>query len=315
MAQSNAALPTALSTQAQSGVRARRNFFSSDNPWLWLSPAILFLLFYSVFPLIFNILVSLYEWRTRAPRYFQWEGLDNWQKLLFDDPRFGNALVVTAQYVVAALGVQLVLGLIIALLLDARPWGVGWMQTALILPMVTAPSIAGMMFRLLEHPDFGIISWIAYRLGLLTPDEPLLGGKGFFALIAILIVEIWQWTPFFILIFLAGLKGLPTEIIEAAEVDGANFWQRIFRIKIPMLFGVITVAVLFRLVDLYKVFDYVVIMTSGGPAGRTETVSFYSYVNTFQQTKWGYGAAIGVFIMLLGWVSAFLYQRVFRVKW
>jgi multiple sugar transport system permease protein len=97
-------------------------------------------------------------------------------------------------------------------------------------------------------------------------------------------------------------------------VDGANNWQRITRIKLPLLRTVLTVAILFRLVDLYKVFDYVQIITSGGPASRTETLSYYGYVNTFQTVNWGYGAAIGVFIMLLVWVSAFAYIRIFRVK-
>ncbi|MBZ0277060.1 MAG: sugar ABC transporter permease [Anaerolineae bacterium] len=239
----------------------------------------------------------------------------NWNRLLFEDPRFGNALTVTLQYTVLALVTELLLGLVIALLLDAKPWGSGLMQTLLILPMVTAPAVAGLIFRLLEHSEFGVISWLMYSFGLLVKEEPLLGGTGKYALLGLLIVDIWQWTPFFVLIILAGLKGIPTDILEASQVDGANYIQRLTRIKIPLLFSVITIAILFRLVDLFKIFDYVTIMTSGGPGGHTETVSFYSYVNTFQLIKWGYGAAIGVFVMMMGWVSAFLYQKIFRVRW
>jgi multiple sugar transport system permease protein len=298
---------------ASSSVKGGRGgFFSSNNPWLWLIPAIFFLLAYSIFPLVYNIVVSFHEWRRRE-KYFRFVGGENWVEL-FQDARFLNSLGITLQYVAAALIIQLFLGLVIALLLDARPWGVGIMQAAIILPMVTAPAVAGMLFRLLTHSEFGVISKILYDLGLLTPDEPLIGGRGTYALIGLLIVEIWQWTPFFVLIILAGLKGIPHEVLEASQVDGANNWQRITRIKLPLLRTVLTVAILFRLVDLYKVFDYVQIITSGGPASRTETLSYYGYVNTFQTVNWGYGAAIGVFIMLLVWVSAFAYIRIFRVK-
>jgi multiple sugar transport system permease protein len=129
------------------------------------------------------------------------------------------------------------------------------------------------------------------------------------------LVEIWQWTPFVVLIVLAGLKSIPTEVIEASEVDGANWWQRFWRIKLPLLSTVLTIAILFRLVDLFRVFDYIVILTAGGPALRTETLSYYGYVNTFQQVNFGYGATLGVFVMVLVWVVAFSYIRIFRVKW
>jgi multiple sugar transport system permease protein len=324
MPPSNIVLSTTLPTNKVAG--RRRGFTSSA--WVWLTPAFLILLAYSVFPLVFNLVISLHEWSARR-KVFVPRGLENWEKILgisfgpevfginpaVADARFGNALSVTLLYTIFALVIQLVLGLLIALLLDSKPWGSNIMQTLLILPMVTAPAVAGLMFRLLEHSEFGLISWVLYGAGILVKSEPLMGGTGRFALLGLLIVDVWQWTPFFILIILAGLKGLPGEIMEAAHVDGANWLQRLLRIKIPLLFGVITVAVLFRLIDLYKLFDYVVIMTSGGPAGRTETISYYSYVNTFQVIKWGYGAAIGVFIMLLGWISAFIYTRVFRVRW
>ena len=301
-----------LSTTKQS--QKRHRIWSGENPYFWLAPAVLFLFLYSIFPLLFNLYRSLFEF-SNSKRDWVSVGFRNWIKLFTDDPRFINALGVTLQYVAIALVVQLLLGLLIALLLDARPWAAGLMQTLIILPMVTAPAVAGLMFRLLQHSEFGVLSWAAYASNILTKNEPLLGGTGRYALVAVLLVDIWQWTPFFVLIILAGLKGMPLEVLEAAEVDGANWFQRLTQIKIPLLFGVITVAVLFRLVDLFKVFDYIAIMTAGGPALRSESVSYYSFVNTFGQIKWGYGATIGVVIMAMGWVSAWIYQKVFRLKW
>jgi multiple sugar transport system permease protein len=308
-----------------------RRLWSGDNPWFWLTPALIFLALYSIFPLLYNIYLSVNEFHTRR-KVFQFVGLENWTALLgfqvktgvadrpfgidiaFNDPRFINALGVTLQYVIFALIIQLLLGLLIALLLDAKPFGAGLMQALIILPMVTAPTVASMLFRLLTHPQFGLISWLTYQTGLLTREEPLMGGRGTYALIAVLLVEVWQWTPFFVLIILAGLKGLPNEVLEAAEVDGASWWQRLFRIKIPMLRTVLTVAILFRLVDLIKIVDYVFILTAGGPAGRTETLSYYSYT-FFTKANWGMGAVIGLVLMVAAWLTAFTYIKIFRIKW
>lgn len=304
----------AQSEQSLKSNQKRRHFWSSENPFFWLAPAVVFLFLYSIFPLLFNLYRSLYEFSS-SKKVWVFVELRNWIKLFTDDSRFINAMGITLQYVAIALVVELLLGLLIALLLDSKPWASGLMQTLIILPMVTAPAVAGLMFRLLEHSEFGVLSILAYSTGILIKDEPLMGGTGKYALVSVLIVDIWQWTPFFILIILAGLKGMPLEVLEAAEVDGANWFQRLTRIKIPLLFGVITVAILFRLVDLFKVFDYIAIMTAGGPALRSESVSYYSFVNTFAQVKWGYGATIGVVIMAMAWLSAWIYQKVFHLKW
>ncbi len=291
----------------------KRRFFSGENPWLWLSPALIFLLLYSLGPLLYNIYLSFHEFNARRKEFLFVE-FENWTTL-FSDSRFQNAISITLQYVVIALIVQVLLGILIAVLLDARPFGVGLMQTLIILPMVTAPTVAGMLFRLLNHSEFGYVNFLFERAGIVTRAEPLLGGSGENALLGVLIVEVWQWTPFVVLIVLAGLKSIPTEVVEASQVDGANWWQRFWRIKLPLLSTVLTIAILFRLVDLFRVFDYVVILTSGGPALRTESLSYYGYVNTFQQVNFGYGATLGVFVMVLVWVVAFSYIRIFRVKW
>jgi multiple sugar transport system permease protein len=293
--------------------RPKRGFFHGDNPWLWLSPALIFLFLYSFGPLVLNIILSFTEFKARR-KEFEFVGLENWANL-FQDSRFINAAGITLQYVIVALILQLLLGILIAVLLDARPFGVGIMQTLIIMPMVTAPVVAGMMFRLLTHSEFGYIDFLLQNAGIVTQREPLMGGTGAYALFGVLIVEVWQWTPFIVLITLAGLKSIPVEILEAAQVDGATWLQRFWRIKLPLLSTVLTIAILFRIVDLFRVFDYIVLLTSGGPALRTETISYYGYANTFLQVNFGYGAAIGVFLMLVVWLVAFSYIRIFRVKW
>lgn len=313
----------------------KNRFFSADNPFFWLAPGIGLMLMYAIFPLIYNIYVSFQEWNLMAKR-FNFVGGENWQvmwqsliaapiaNLLSNpeagafaavDPRIQNSLLITFQYVLVALVIQLILGLVIALLLDSGPWGAGLMQSVMILPMVIAPAIAGMIFRLLLHSEFGSVQDLLFAIGITSPEEPLMGGTGRYALAALLIVDVWQWTPFFIIIILAGLKGLPGEILEAAAVDGANFFDRLFHIKIPLLRSVLAIAILFRLVDLYRVYDYVHIMTSGGPAGKTETISYYSAIQTFNQLQWGYGATMSIVILLIAWITAFFYQKIFRIQW
>jgi multiple sugar transport system permease protein len=221
---------------------------------------------------------------------------------------------VTFTYSAIALSVQLTLGLAIAMLLDAGVYGRGLWQSLLILPMVTPPAVVGLIFRLLEHSEYGVISWILYGAGLISKQEPLLGGTGQNALFGVLLADIWQWTPFCILILLAGLKALPTDPLEAAEVDGANAWQKFWHVKLPLLRNVLAVVILFRIIDLFRVFDYIYVMTSGGPGQRTETISYYAY-QTYVFINWGYTATLGVAILVVIWLTAFLYTRIFHVEW
>jgi len=213
-----------------------------------------------------------------------------------------------------ALIIEMILGTVIALLFDAGSYLRGLWQTLLILPMVIPPAVVGLIFRLLEHSDFGVISWLLYNSGILTHTEPLLGGTGKHALVGVLLADIWQWTPFCVLILLAGLKSLPIEPLEAAKVDGANAWQVFWLVKLPLMRNVVAVVILFRVIDLYRAFDYIYIMTSGGPGQRTETLSFYAY-QTYIFINWGYTATLGVSILVLIWISTFLYTRFFHVEW
>lgn len=286
--------------------------FSLESPWLWMVPAILLLLIYSIYPLIFNIATSFQEFDPIS-HSFQWVGMKNWQ-YIFQDERTLNALKNTFTYMVLALAVELVVGMAVALLFDTNIYLKGLWQTLVILPMVTPPAVAGLIFRLLEHPNFGVISWILYGARIIQPSEPLLGGTGKWAMSAVLLVDIWQWTPFCILIFLAGLKALPSEPLEAAEVDGASGWQKFWLVKFPLMRNVVAIVILFRVIDLYRLFDYIYIMTMGGPGNRTETISFYAY-RSYSFVEWGHTAVIAIIVLVLIWVSSNLYIRFFHVEW
>ncbi len=288
-------------------------FATHDHPLPWLLPAVLLLVALGLYPLGYNLVNSFREFDEMTGRV-EWVGWANWTRLLGDD-RVRNALAVTGVYVGVALAIEAVLGLLIALLLNTEPWGAGLWQSLLILPMVVPPTVAGVMFEVFQNADFGVISWLLYEAGILDKTEPLIGGTGRHALKAVLLPDVWQWTPFFVLILLAGLKALPTEPLEAAQVDGAGAWQRLFHITLPMLRPMIAIAVLFRLVDLLKVFDYVYVMTNGGPGVKTEVLSFYAYQRSFQTIEWGYGSVLGIVILVLAIVVANVYVRLFMVEW
>jgi len=290
-----------------------RRFLSSDRPWLWLAPIVLLLLFIGIYPLVYNVWNSFREFNPMLGRVED-VGFENWARLL-TDTRAREALGTTAVYVSAALLIEFALGLGIAVLFNAGPWGSGLWQSLLILPMVVPPTVAAVMFKVLENADYGALAYYLQSWGITDRVEPLLGGTGRYAIPAVLIPDIWQWTPFFVLILLAGLKALPTDPLEASRVDGASAWQTFWHVTLPMLRPMIAVAVLFRLVDLLKVFDYVYVMTSGGPGTRTEVLSYYAYQRSFTTIEWGYGSVLGIVILLLAIVVANVYVRLFKVEW
>ncbi len=298
--------PVAGSLPTRTGVARER-------AWPWLLPMVFLLLAIGIYPLIFNIWNSFREFNPMKGRV-EPVGLENWQRL-FTDPRAFDSIKTTFIYVLSALIIEFILGLAIAALLNSGPWGSGLWQSMLILPMVVPPTVAAVMFKVLENPDYGPLSYYLMKMGITSMQEPLLGGNGKYAMQAVLIPDIWQWTPFFILILLAGMKALPTEPLEAAKVDGANAWQSFFGVTLPMLRPMIAVAVLFRLVDLIKVFDYIYVLTSGGPGTKTEVLSYYDYQRNFATIEWGYGSVLGLVILVIAIVVANVYVKVFKVQW
>jgi multiple sugar transport system permease protein len=180
------------------------------------------------------------------------------------------------------------------------------------LPLVVPPAVTGMMFLLMLDGSFGVISQNLYLLGLLSPQNPILANAGT-AFAGVLLADIWQWTPFMVLIMLAGLRALPKEPYEAAAIDGANAFQVFFRLTLPMLSKVIAVAVLIRGVDLFRIFDYVYVMTSGGPGIATETMSAYAG-RIFMTGNFPYAATLSLLTMIIIVVVANVFIKLFRVR-
>jgi multiple sugar transport system permease protein len=293
-------------------VAGARRFIISDSPVPWLAPLVALLVVFTVYPLLYNIWLSFHEFVPKR-RALEFVGFENWIAL-WGDTRFWSSMGVTFVYFFVALFFQVTLGMAIALLLDAELPGFGMLRAVLSMTLVIPPAIAGMMFLLMQDPQFGVLTYFLSQLGLLDQTTPILATAST-ALAGVLLVEIWQWTPFMVLIFMAGLRALPTEPYEAAMIDGASAWQTFRRLTLPMMSKVIAVAVLLRGIDLFRVFDYVFVMTSGGPGTATYSMSYYAWQQTFSFTNWGYGATISLVSLFIVIVMANIFISVFKVRW
>ncbi|MGR9214505.1 carbohydrate ABC transporter permease [Rhizobium leguminosarum] len=284
----------------------------SDSPIPWLLPLVCLLVVFTIYPLIYNVWLSFHEF-VPTKRALKFVGMANWVQL-WNDTRFWSALGVTFLYFIVALVFEIILGMAIAMLLDAELPGFSVLRATLSMTLVIPPAIAGMMFLLMEDPQFGVLPYLLNTMGLLDKSTPILATSSL-ALAGVLVAEIWQWTPFMVLIFMAGLRSLPAEPYEAAMIDGASSFHMFRRLTLPMMSKVIAVAVLLRGIDLFRVFDYVFVMTSGGPGTATYTVSLYAWQQTFSFLKWGYGATLSLVSLAMVMIMANVFIKVFKVRW
>jgi multiple sugar transport system permease protein len=300
-----------LTASATSDRRWRMpRWMSAEHPFPWLAPMTAMLLVFGIYPLLYAFWLSFHQ-RNRIKRVDEFAGLKNWIQAVTDE-RVWNAMIVTFTYTAVALVIQLVLGILIAMLLDQDRRGYGILRALMTLPLVVPPAVTGMMFLLMQDGSFGVISQNLYALGIISPQNPILASSTT-ALAGVLMADIWQWTPFMVLIMLAGLRALPKEPYEAAAIDGANAFQAFFRLTLPMLSKVIAVAVLIRGVDLFRIFDYVYVMTSGGPGVATETMSAYAG-RIFMTGNFPYAATLSLLTMLIIVVVANVFIKIFKVR-
>lgn len=286
-------------------------WLTSEHPLPWLLPASALMIVLGVYPLISAFITTLYK-KNAATRKMVFDPDHNWTKVLFDD-RVWNALANTLIYTGVALAFQLVLGMAIALLLDSDRKGYGLMRALMTLPLVIPPAVTAMMFLLMLNGSFGVISRGLIAMGLLPTGFPILGNAST-AMAGVLLAEIWQWTPFMVLIMLAGLRSLPKEPFEAAAIDGATPVQAFLKLTLPMMSKVIAIAVLIRGIDLLRAFDYVKVMTDSGPGTATETMTSYAGRIYFGNADFPYASTIALLTLLLVILTSTVFMRIFKVK-
>jgi multiple sugar transport system permease protein len=267
-------------------------------PWAFLAPAVIVLFLITIVPFIVEIVLSLLSVELTVPGAPTWLGLKNYATALFADDRFWNALKVTFTIIIAGVGTELLLGIGLALLLNRLRRSRGVLTSLFLIPVMVAPVVSGMMWLMIYDDKFGPLNYVIQILTFGHVHGAAWLGSPDLALFSVILADIWQWTPFIIMIVLAGLQSVPPELYEAAEVDGAGRWSSLWHITLPLLMPVLVIGVLIRFMDSFKLFDLISLITRGGPGISTETISFYTYVRGFQQFSIGYTAAMA-FLQLI----------------
>ncbi|MBF6595711.1 MAG: sugar ABC transporter permease [Thermaceae bacterium] len=283
---------------------------TGSNPlrWALLTPALLVIGLTVIYPLLSSFVTSFRNWQLiNSPSPGGFVGLDNYTRA-FTDEGFLNSLKVSALYVLVSVSLSLILGLGIALLLSKPTRLNTFARALLIFPFAVAPVLKGFSWRFMLNPEYGVY---AKMVGTVIP--PLKGylwlGHDFSALLTLAMSEVWGWAPLFALMFIGALGSIPSEITEAARVDGATGWHIFWRITLPLLAPVVYIVALLKIISALKMFDQVVIMTGGGPGNATQTLYYYIYQLAFRNLDMGYASAVSYLLVVVMGLFAFLYVR------
>ena len=273
-----------------------------------LSPGLLVLALVSIFPFVYIIIMSLSRVGLIGGISFHWAGLDNWSRL-FTDGAVGASWLRSIVYFVATVGLELFAGVAIALVVFETWWGRNLIISLVLMPMFMAPVIVGLLGRFMTDSTYGLYAWVLKETGIYSGD---ILGTPTAAFVAVTLMDVWEWTPLIALIVLAGLTSMPRQVMDAAAIDGASYWQRLRYIVLPMLAGVLIVALLIRSMDALRYFDIITNTTNGGPADATKIVPIRLYETSFRFFDLGYAAAIGLSMLAVTILIANLFLRILK---
>lgn len=283
--------------------------------WLFIAPTILLLLVINIFPLIWSIQLSFTNFKAnRAVQGIQNVGILNYINILHDG-EIWSALQITAHFLFWTILLQALLGFSLAWLVNRKFRGHSFWTTMILLPMMLSPAVVGNFWKFLFQPQIGLFNYVVSFITGADPSSFQMIGDVKLAPWAIIIVDTWMWTPYVMLICLAGLRSIPDYIYEAAEVDRASAWRTFWSITLPMVAPFLMLAVLFRGIENFKMFDLVVNLTSGGPGSVTELASINLKREAFEKWRTGYSSAFAVILFVTVFGIANIYVKFLnRVK-
>lgn len=274
--------------------------------FIW--PAVIIVLVISIFPLVYSLTTSFMSFRLVPPTPIRFVGGENYASLLAN-PRFWQVFTTTSLIAFLSVAIQYVIGFAIALALHAKVPGERLYRVGFLLPMLIAPVAAALIGRMIFNPTMGPMNHFMSFLGF--PNLPFLTDPAW-ALGTIVTIEIWQWTPFVLLLMLAGLQTLPDDVYEAAALENASTWQQFWTITFPMLLPISAAVVFIRLVESFKIMDTVFVMTGGGPGTSTETLTLFAYQEGFKKFNLGYTAALSFLFLITIVVIGLLYIAILK---
>ena len=264
--------------------------------WLLLAPTLAIMTLVGFFPLVHSLYISLTSYRpTEADKPQGFNGIENYLQA-FTDGQFGHSLVLTGLFTAVSVSLSLILAILLSILFNMNLRGFLVMRTIVLVPMLITPIAVGITWRIMMMPDLGVLNFLLNLIGV--APQPWAGSRAS-ALAAMILVDVWQWTPFMFIVVFAGLRALPRSPFEAAAIDGAGPLRTFFAVTLPMLKPVIVVAALLRIVDAMRTYDTVYIVTRGGPELATDLVSVYLQRVNFKFFDLGYGAALSWLTLLV----------------
>lgn len=286
-----------------------RRYFNIELHYLLiLAPLLIFVVTIALYPLTFSFFISFFKYRLTDPNQLRtFLGLDNYLNAFYDK-QVARALTTTLIFVVGSVTTEIVVGLALALLLSAETKLMRVIRSFLLMPMAIPPLVVGLIWKSLYNVDFGVIPYYFKILGINMGRGPL--GEIAWAMPAVILVDLWQWSPLLMVIFLAGLKSLPSEPYEAAIVDGATRWQRFWYITLPLLKPTLLVGLLLRTMQSFKVFDIIYATTGGGPGSATTVLNYHIYTVGMTFFDMGYAAALANILLVVVAILSILYIMV-----
>ncbi|MCT4564763.1 MAG: sugar ABC transporter permease [Maledivibacter sp.] len=280
--------------------------------YIFLLPAVLLVATLVFYPVMKTIYISLFEYRVQTiAQGSKFIGLDNYKKI-FTDEHFIESFKWTVQFTGISVILELILGITLALIMNRKIFGQGIIRTAILIPWAIPTIVSGLIWAYMFGHN-GIINAELYAMGIISEYIPWLTEE-ITAKAAVIIADVWKTTPYMSLLLLAGLQNVPKNLYEAASIDGANKIQQFFRVTLPLIKPAMMVAILFRVVAALRIYDLIAAMTSGGPAGTTESLSIYTISTYFTYGNIGYGAALAVAMLVLSLIISLLFVNALKTK-
>jgi multiple sugar transport system permease protein len=272
-----------------------------------LLPALILLLLVFAYPILRAFWLSLFTQNLGTQLKLVFSGLDNYGRMV-GDGRFWQSMWNTTIFTFGSVFLELILGMGVALVLNQAFRGRGIVRTISLLPWALPTALMGLAWAWIFNDQYGVVNDILRRIGVIDTGISWLGDPTL-AMIAVILADVWKTTPFIALLLLAGLQSISGDLYEAHSIDGATAWQSFWKITVPLLMPQIVIALLFRFAQAFGIFDLIQVMTGGGPAGATETVSIYIYGTVMRYLDFGYGAALVVvtFVLLVAAVAIAAY--------
>jgi ABC-type sugar transport system permease subunit len=280
--------------------------------YIFLLPSLVLAVVLILYPVLKTVYISFFDYKIQTMAFgAKFIGLSNYFKILRDE-QFYKALYWTIEFTVISVVLELIIGMALALIMNRKIFGKGLIRTTVLIPWAIPTIVAGLMWAYLFNYN-GLVNGALGSLGFISENIPWLT-KGLSAKTAIIIADVWKTTPYMSLLLLAGLQNISKSVYEAGDIDGASKYQQFLHITLPLLKPAIMVALLFRVVAAFRIYDLIVATTSGGPSGLTESLSIYAVDTYFTYGNVGYGAALAVSMLIVSLFISFLFINTIKTK-